>query len=49
MAVVTVLSDFGAPQKSLSLIASPSVSHEVMGPDAMILYVYLNCGVGEDS
>ena len=39
MAAVTVCSDFGAPQIK-SIIASnfpPSISHEVMGLDAMIL------------
>ena len=39
MAAVTVCSDFGAPQiKSVTVsIVSPSICHEVMGPDAMIL------------
>ena len=39
MAAVTVCSDFGAPQNSLVTvsIASPSVCHEVMGRDAMML------------
>ena len=39
MAAVTVCSDFGAPQNSLVTvsIASPSVCHEVMGWDAMML------------
>ena len=39
MAAVTVHSDFGAQEnKSVTLsIVSPSICHEVMGPDAMIL------------
>ena len=39
MALVTICSDFGAPQiKSVTVsIVSPSICHEVMGPDAMIL------------
>ena len=38
MAVVTMLSDFGAPKrKSISFHFSPSICHEVMRPDAMIL------------
>ena len=41
MAEVTICSDFGAPpEESISVvIVSPSISHEVMGPDAMILVV----------
>ena len=39
MATITICSDFGAPQKiesdTVSTVA-PSISHEVMGPDAMI-------------
>ena len=39
MAAVTIYSDFGAPKiKFLTAsIVSPSICHEVMGPDAMIL------------
>ena len=39
MAAVTIRSDFGAPKiKSVTVsIVSPSLCHEVMGPDAMIL------------
>ena len=40
MAIVTVNSDFGATPKIKSVTAStfcPSICHEVMGPDAMIL------------
>ena len=39
MAAVTICGDFEAPKiKSLSVsIVSPSIFHEVMGPDAMIL------------
>ena len=38
MAAVTICSDFGAPQKRSDTLStvSPSISHEVMGPDAMI-------------
>ena len=39
-AAVTICSDFGAPKKIKSdtvSTVSPSISHEVMGPDAMIL------------
>ena len=44
MTEVTICSDFGTPQKIKSLtisIVSPSISHEVMGPDAMI-FVFLS-------
>ena len=39
IAAVNICSDFGAPKiKSLTVsIISPSIYHEVMGPDAMIL------------
>ena len=39
MAAITIGSDFGAPQKKSDTVStvSPSISHEVMGPDAMIL------------
>ena len=39
MAAVTICSDFGTPNiKSVTVsIVSPSVCHEVIGPDAMIL------------
>ena len=36
MAAVTVCSDLGAP-KIKSLTVSPSICHEVIGPDAIIL------------
>ena len=45
MAVITICSDFEAPQiKSATVsIVSPSISHKVMGPDAMILaFLMLN-------
>ena len=38
MAVVTICSDFGVQEKK-SVSFSPSIGHEVMGPDAMILVV----------
>ena len=39
MAAVTICSDFGALEiKSVTVsIASPSICHEVMGPDVMLL------------
>ena len=39
MAAVTICSDFGSHEKkSVTVsIGSPSICHEVMGPDAMIL------------
>ena len=38
MAAITIYSDFEAQKKSLIVsIVSPSICHEVMGPDAMIL------------
>ena len=38
MAVVTICSDFGAQKIKSATVStvSPSISHEVMGPDAMI-------------
>ena len=38
MAAITICSDFGAPKIKSATIStvSPSISHEVMGPDAMI-------------
>ena len=43
MAAVTICSDFGAPKIKSDTVStvSPSICHEVMGPDAMIL-VFLN-------
>ena len=42
MAAVTICSDFGAPQNKIyhCFHCFPSISHEVMGPDAMI-FVFL--------
>ena len=39
MAVVTICSDFGAPKIKSDTVStvSPSISHEVMEPDAMNL------------
>ena len=39
MAAVTISSDFGAPKIKSDTVStvSPSISHEVMGPDALIL------------
>ena len=43
MAAVTICSDFGAQKiKSVTVsIVSPSISHEVMGPDAMIFVFWM--------
>ena len=42
MAAVTICSDFRAPEKSLTLsIVSPSICHEVIRPDAMILVFWM--------
>ena len=43
MAAVTICSDFGAPKiKSVTVpIVSPSICHEVMGPDAMIFVFWM--------
>ena len=44
MAAITICSDFGAPKIKSDTVStvSPSISHEVMGPDAMIdLIIYL--------
>ena len=39
MAAITICSDFGAQKIKSATVStvSPSISHEVMGPDAMIL------------
>ena len=38
MAIATICSDFGTPKNKVTVsIVSPAISHEVMGPDAMIL------------
>ena len=37
MAAITICSNFGAPPKTKSATVSPSICHEVMGLDAMIL------------
>ena len=39
MAAVTICSDFGALKKSATV--SPSICHEVMGPDTMILVSWM--------
>ena len=44
MAAITICSDFEAPPKIKSVtvsIVSPSICHEVMGPDAMILVFWM--------
>ena len=40
MAAVTIFCDFGAP-KIKSATVSPSICHEVMGPDAILLNLIL--------
>ena len=42
MAAVTICSDFGAPQNKSDTVytVSPSISHEVVGPDALAPYIY---------
>ena len=44
MAVVTICSEFGAAKNKFCYfsIVSPSICHEVMGPDATILF--FECG-----
>ena len=43
MAAVTICSDFGAQENNVShyFIVSPSIFHDVMGPDAMILVFWM--------
>ena len=43
MAAVTICSDFGAPKIKSDKVStvSPSISHEVMGPDAMIFIFWM--------
>ena len=43
MAAVTICSDFGAPKiKSVPVsIVSPSIYHEMVGPDAVILVLWM--------
>ena len=43
MAAVAIYSDFGAPKIKSATVStvSPSISHEVMGPDAMILVFWI--------
>ena len=43
MAAVTICSDFGAPQNKVwhCFHCFPSISHEVMGPDAMIFVFWM--------
>ena len=42
MAAVTICSDFAKKIKSVTVsIVSPSICHEVMGPDAMILVFWM--------
>ena len=43
MASVTIHSDFGSPRKYNVIVStiSPSIYHEVMGPDAMILVFWM--------
>ena len=50
MAAITIHSDFGAPQIKSATVStvSPSICHEVMGPDAMIFVFFMrNAGLEE--
>ena len=51
MAAVTICSDFGAQKiKSVTVsIVSHSISHEVMGPDAIILVLEVHRARGQHS
>ena len=40
MAAVTICSDFGAQENKVSIV-SPSICHEVMGPDALIFVFWM--------
>ena len=48
MAAVTICSDFGAQKNKVSHF-SPSICHEVMGPDAMILVFWMLSSDGKES
>ena len=41
MAAITILSDFGAQESVTVSTFSPSICHEVMGPDAMFLVFWM--------
>ena len=43
MAAVTICSDFGAPKNKVDTVSivSPSLCHEVMGPDAIIFVLWM--------
>ena len=41
MAAITICSDFGALTVSSLLTVSPSICHEVMGPDIYSVYLFL--------
>ena len=42
MAAVTIFSDFGVQEKSVTVsVVCPSICHEVMGPDAIILVFWM--------
>ena len=44
MGAVTICGDFGAQEESVTVsIVSPSICHEAMGPDAMILVFCFKC------
>ena len=49
MAAVTIYSDFGAQKiKSVTVSnVSPSICHEVMGPEAMILVFWMDLPLAE--
>ena len=43
MAAISIRGDFGAPKIKSDTVStvSPTISHEVMGPDAMILVFWM--------
>ena len=43
MAAITICSDFGAPKIKSDIVStvSPSISHEAMGPDAVIFVFWM--------
>ena len=43
MAAITICSDFGVPKNKVDTVStvSPFISHEVMGPGAMILIFWM--------
>ena len=48
MAAITICTDFGAKKKIKLATVSPSICHEVMGPDAMILDFWMLSYLGQE-